>query len=110
MYFYPEIPKLCPCGLCAETKEHEVGMRGYGTARLLRYPPALFSAFLHGNLICLKDISLMHEQALRMRKIYSQADRLMLPVIWAMFVMALALANWHDTLGWALAIGLPAAI
>jgi methyl-accepting chemotaxis protein len=52
----------------------------------------------------------MHEQALRMRKIYSGADRLMLPVIWTMFVMALALANWHDTLGWALTIGLPAAL
>ena len=52
----------------------------------------------------------MHEQALRMRKIYSGADRLMLPVVWAMFTMALALANWHDTLGWALAIGLPAAL
>ena len=52
----------------------------------------------------------MHEQALRMRKIYSGADRLMLPVVWAMFAMALALANWHDTLGWALAIGLPAAL
>ncbi|WP_283093262.1 methyl-accepting chemotaxis protein [Noviherbaspirillum sp. L7-7A] len=45
-----------------------------------------------------------------MRKVYSRADRLMLPVIWAMFVMALALAGWHDTLGWALAIGLPAAL
>ena len=52
----------------------------------------------------------MHEQALRMRKIYSRADRLMLPVIWAMLVVALALAGWHDTLGWALAIGLPAAL
>jgi methyl-accepting chemotaxis protein len=52
----------------------------------------------------------MHEQALEMRNIYSGADRLMLPVVWAMFAMALALANWHDTLGWALAIGLPAAL
>jgi len=52
----------------------------------------------------------MPEQALGMRKVYSRADRLMLPVIWSMFVMALALAGWHDTLGWALAIGLPAAL
>ena len=54
----------------------------------------------------------MHEQALRMRmrKVYSQADRLMLPVVWAMFAMGIALAGWHDTLDWALAVGLPAAL
>ena len=52
----------------------------------------------------------MHEQALRMRNIHSRADRLVLSVIWTMFAMALGLAGWHDTLGWALAIGLPAAL
>ncbi len=34
----------------------------------------------------------------------------MLPVLWMLFVIALALSAWHDTLRWALLIGLPAAI
>ncbi|CAL63301.1 Putative methyl-accepting chemotaxis protein [Herminiimonas arsenicoxydans] len=33
----------------------------------------------------------------------------MLPVLWLPFLMALVLAGWHDTLHWALFIGLPAA-
>jgi hypothetical protein len=36
-------------------KEHEFGINGYASAVLLGYSPALFSAFLRGNLICLKD-------------------------------------------------------
>jgi len=39
-----------------------------------------------------------------------KADRLMLLVLWAMFALALALSGLHDTLGWALAVGLPAAL
>ena len=34
----------------------------------------------------------------------------MLPVLWLLFIMSLALSGWHDTLRWALVIGLPAAI
>ena len=37
------------------------------------------------------------------------ADRLMIGVLWCLFVMALALAGAHGTLGWAVAVGLPAA-
>lgn len=40
---------------------------------------------------------------------YRQADRLMLLVLWGLLVMALALSGLHDTLRWALLIGLPAA-
>ena len=39
-----------------------------------------------------------------------QADRLMILILWAMLLIALALSGMHDTLGWALAIGIPAAL
>jgi methyl-accepting chemotaxis protein len=39
-----------------------------------------------------------------------QADRLMVGILWALFVMGLALSGMHDTLGWALAVGIPAAL
>ena len=39
-----------------------------------------------------------------------QADRLMVMILWAMFVVALLLSGMHDTLGWALAVGIPAAL
>jgi len=38
-----------------------------------------------------------------------QADRLMVAILWGLFVVALGLSGLHGTLGWALAIGLPAA-
>ncbi|NDP65069.1 MAG: chemotaxis protein, partial [Polaromonas sp.] len=41
---------------------------------------------------------------------YQRADRVMLPIVWLLFVMSLALSGWHDTLKWALLIGLPAAL
>jgi methyl-accepting chemotaxis protein len=44
-----------------------------------------------------------------LRRHSHQADRLMVMILWAMFVVALALSQMHDTLGWALAIGIPAA-
>ena len=34
----------------------------------------------------------------------------MLPVLWGLFVVSLALSGWYDTLQWALLIGLPTAI
>jgi methyl-accepting chemotaxis protein len=40
---------------------------------------------------------------------YRQADRLMSCILWGLFLVALGLSGLHDTLGWALAIGLPAA-
>jgi methyl-accepting chemotaxis protein len=38
-----------------------------------------------------------------------RADRLMVGILWAMLFVALALSSMHDTLGWALAVGIPAA-
>ncbi|WP_123659743.1 methyl-accepting chemotaxis protein [Pusillimonas sp. NJUB218] len=40
---------------------------------------------------------------------YRQADRIMLPVLWLLFVMALGLAPWYDTWGMAVGVGLPLA-
>jgi methyl-accepting chemotaxis protein len=45
-----------------------------------------------------------------MSKHFRQADRLMLVILWGLFVMALGLSALHDTLRWALWIGLPAAL
>ena len=39
-----------------------------------------------------------------------QADRLMLCILWGLFAMALALSGLHDTLRWALLVGLPTAL
>jgi methyl-accepting chemotaxis protein len=47
------------------------------------------------------------DEALRQHS--HKADRLMVMILWAMFGVALALSSMHDTLGWALAIGVPAA-
>jgi methyl-accepting chemotaxis protein len=44
-----------------------------------------------------------------LRKHSHKADRLMVVILWVMFVVALALSNMHGTLGWALAVGIPAA-
>ena len=41
---------------------------------------------------------------------YRQADRLMLFIIWGLFVMSLGLSGMHDTLKWAFLVGLPAAL
>ena len=41
---------------------------------------------------------------------FRRADRIMLPVLWLLFVVSLALSGWHGTLQWALVIGLPATI
>ncbi len=43
-------------------------------------------------------------------KHFRQADRLMLVILWGLFIMALGLSGLHDTLRWALLIGLPAAL
>jgi methyl-accepting chemotaxis protein len=44
-----------------------------------------------------------------MKKHFRQADRLMLAILWGLFIMALGLSGLHDTLRWALWIGIPAA-
>lgn len=43
-----------------------------------------------------------------MAQIYCQADRTLVTILWAMLAIAVALSGMHDTLGWALTIGLPA--
>ena len=40
---------------------------------------------------------------------YVKTDKLMLGVLWGLFVFSLALSGMHDTLVWSLAIGLPTA-
>ncbi|MEI7457134.1 MAG: methyl-accepting chemotaxis protein [Nitrosomonadales bacterium] len=52
----------------------------------------------------------MNAVQLRLNKNYVQIDRLMLPVLGALFVMALALSGLNDTLKWAMLIGLPAGL
>ncbi|MFA9216296.1 MAG: methyl-accepting chemotaxis protein [Sphingomonadaceae bacterium] len=41
---------------------------------------------------------------------YKQADRLMLFILWGLFVMSIGLAGLHDTMKWALIVGLPTAL
>lgn len=41
---------------------------------------------------------------------YRQADRLMLFIIWGLFLMSLGLSDMYDTMKWALIAGLPAAL
>ncbi|NTV88681.1 MAG: chemotaxis protein, partial [Burkholderiaceae bacterium] len=45
-----------------------------------------------------------------MLKIYMKADKLMLVVLWGLFVLSLALSGMHNTLLWSFVIGLPAAL
>jgi methyl-accepting chemotaxis protein len=51
----------------------------------------------------------MNETEKYLSEHYQRADRIMLPVLWLLFVMSLALSGWNDTLRWALLVGLPAA-
>ncbi|RZJ84619.1 MAG: chemotaxis protein, partial [Massilia sp.] len=44
-----------------------------------------------------------------LKQTHLQADRLMCGILWALFAMGLALSGMHDTLRWALLVGLPAA-
>ena len=45
-----------------------------------------------------------------LQKSYMKADKLMLVVLWALFIMSLALSGMHNTLLWAFVIGLPTAL
>ena len=45
-----------------------------------------------------------------MQRLYHQGDRIMIGVIWFLFAMSLALANWYDTWAEAFWIGLPSAL
>ena len=47
---------------------------------------------------------------LMLKQNYLQADRLMLSILWALFIMSLGLSGLHDTLRWAWLVGLPAAL
>jgi methyl-accepting chemotaxis protein len=45
-----------------------------------------------------------------LRHAWQRADRLMVIILWAMFGLSLALSGMHDTLAWAMLVGLPAAL
>ena len=45
-----------------------------------------------------------------LHSIYVKADKLMLFVLWGLFVLSLALSGMHNTLMWSLVVGLPAAL
>ncbi|MGX4641945.1 methyl-accepting chemotaxis protein [Massilia sp. SYSU DXS3249] len=51
-----------------------------------------------------------HEVEQTLRATWRRADRLMVVILWAMFVVALAISGLHDTLAWALLVGIPAAL
>jgi methyl-accepting chemotaxis protein len=42
--------------------------------------------------------------------VFRQADRLVLAILWAMFALSVAISSMHDTLAWALMIGLPVVV
>jgi len=48
--------------------------------------------------------------AVRLNWNYIQADRVMLPMLGGLFLMSLALSNWHDTWQWAFWVGLSAGL
>ncbi|MFT5588486.1 MAG: methyl-accepting chemotaxis protein [Bradyrhizobium sp.] len=52
----------------------------------------------------------MHDITYFFKRNAIQADRLMLCVLWGLFVMSLALSGMHDTITWALVIGLPTVV
>jgi methyl-accepting chemotaxis protein len=51
-----------------------------------------------------------HDVVALLKLNYRRADRLMLVILWALFALGLALSGRHDTLGWAVAAGLPLAL
>lgn len=52
----------------------------------------------------------MNDVSLRMQLNYRRADRLMLGVLWTLCAMSFALQGMHQTLIWAVLVGLPAAL
>ena len=44
-----------------------------------------------------------------LRRLAERADRIMLAVLWGLFLLSAGLASWHDTWTWVLVVGLPAA-
>ena len=54
----------------------------------------------------MKSLSLNHS----LKKHARAADRLMLGIIWALFLLSMALSPLHDTWQWAFVIGLPVAL
>ena len=52
----------------------------------------------------------MHNTEQYLAQNYRAADRLMLYIVWGLFVMSLALSGMHDTLKWSLIVGLPTAL
>jgi len=52
----------------------------------------------------------MENEAVSMKRLYRQGDKLMLGVIWMLFAVSLGMASWYDTWQEAFLIGLPAAL
>lgn len=52
----------------------------------------------------------MNDAQTYLNSYYQQADKIMLPVLWVLFIMGLGLAPWYDTWWLALLVGLPAAL
>ncbi len=52
----------------------------------------------------------MKEETISLQGFYAQSDRLMLGLLWGLFIYSLALANWYGTWTEAFVIGLPAAL
>ncbi|MCK4709556.1 MAG: methyl-accepting chemotaxis protein, partial [Gammaproteobacteria bacterium] len=54
--------------------------------------------------------NIMKEETISLQGFYAQSDRLMLGLLWGLFIYSLALANWYGTWTEAFVIGLPAAL
>jgi methyl-accepting chemotaxis protein len=52
----------------------------------------------------------MHEIELVLKKKYQRADKLMVVILWLLLMVSFALSELHDTMLWAIVIGIPAAL
>lgn len=52
----------------------------------------------------------MNKENISLQNFYAQSDRLMIGIVWGLFVYSLILASWYNTWSEAIIIGLPAAL
>jgi len=52
----------------------------------------------------------MKKETISLQKFYAQSERMMIGLLWALFVYSLILASWYSTWTEAIIIGLPAAL
>ena len=64
----------------------------------------------HYNLPSYNEIVSMNTIDAVLKTHFRQADRLMMCILWCLFAMALGLSGLHDTMRWALLVGIPAAL